>query len=140
MRTQGSPEAFQDEAGIFAEEKAAVADGCKAFGRVGNGGIDAFFHFVDGGVAGIHDRRLIHATPTDKRTRERWKRARESTKSRQACGIRKESPAGERSEGFHSGVSRDENLRGARISVVRNWKIENRKWKQSGQFAFAGCG
>jgi len=122
MRTRGRPEAFQDEAGIFAEEKTAVADGCKTLGSVRDGSVDAVFHFVDGGVAGIYDGRLIHASPTGKRRRKRRKRdgPSEGIKSRQACGIENELPARERSDRFHSEVSKDENLRGARLSVVRN--------------------
>ena len=46
---------FEEEAGVFADEEAAVADGGEALGSVGDGGVEAVTDFADGGEAGVSD-------------------------------------------------------------------------------------
>src|SRR6266481_3126799 len=44
---------FEEEASVFADEEATVADGDAAFGGIGDGGVEAITDFADGGEAGI---------------------------------------------------------------------------------------
>ena len=49
----GGSVGFEEEAGVFADEEAAVADGDEALGGVGDGGVEAVTDFANGGEAGI---------------------------------------------------------------------------------------
>ena len=46
---------FEEEAGVFADEEAAIANGREAFGGIGDGGVEAVADFADGGEAGVGD-------------------------------------------------------------------------------------
>ena len=51
----GGAEGFEEEACVFADEEAAVADGGETFGGVGDGGVEAVTDFADRGEAGVGD-------------------------------------------------------------------------------------
>jgi hypothetical protein len=94
---------FEEEAGVFADEEAAVANGNEALGGVGDGGVEAITDFADGGEAGVGDGRLGDARVVgDGRSKSRkWKRSSECVKSAEAGCVGEKLPAIEWSERVH---------------------------------------
>jgi len=104
---------FEEEAGVFADKEAAVADGGETFGGVGNGGVEAVSDFADGGEAGVGDGGLGDAGIVgDGGCKSgNGQRAGEGVKGAEARCVGQKLPAIERSEGIHWRISRSESWR-----------------------------
>jgi hypothetical protein len=97
---EGGAIGFEEEACVFADEEAAVADGGETLGGVGNGGVEAVTDFADGGKAGVGDRSLRDARVVGNggcESRNR-KRSGEGVKGAEARSTREKLPAIEWSE------------------------------------------
>jgi len=103
----GGAVGFEEEAGVFAEEKAAVADGDVALGSVGDGGVEAISDFADGGEAGVGDGGLGDAWVVNKGRADgrgesgKGKRAGEGGKGGELRCVGEKLPAREGSERVH---------------------------------------
>ena len=108
----GGAVGFEEQAGVFADEEAAVADGSEAFGGVGDGGVEAIADLADRREAGVGDGSLRDARVVGYSGGERrnWERSGESVEGAKAGSTREKLSAVERSERVHLGTLQERKL------------------------------